>query len=155
MENQLLSAEEMNGDTKGKYLTFFIDGQPFGIPISEVVQIIGIQEITEIPEYPVYAKGVIHLRGSMIPVIDFRLRLGKPETPYTERTCIIVLSIGGLGFGLIVDEVDEVTAISEAEIASPPNISAEADSYLTGVARLHEKTVLLIWAAKLFENVPA
>ncbi|MEG2429856.1 MAG: chemotaxis protein CheW, partial [Oscillospiraceae bacterium] len=78
--NELINNIETEDDMKGKYLTFFTDEQLFGIPISDVVQIVAIQEITPIPEFPDYAKGIINLRGSIIAVIDMGLRLHKPET---------------------------------------------------------------------------
>ena len=138
------------GDTEGKYLTFFTDGQLFGVPISEVVQIVGMQEITAIPEYPAYAKGIINLRGSIIPVIDIRLRLGKNEAEYNDRTCVIVINVCSAYFGFIVDEVDEVTDIESSLIAPPPRVSGESmNQYLTGVAQLGEKIVLLIDATRI------
>lgn len=145
-------------DLKDKFLTFWSDRQLFGIPIAEVVQIVSMQQITEIPEYPHYAKGIINLRGSIIPLIDVRLRLGKPETEYNERTCIIVTNVQDNEFGFIVDEVDEVTTIPTEVISQPPQMGGEASStnrYLTGIARLSagegqpEKIVLAIATRKL------
>lgn len=127
-------ADEM----KGKYLTFWADRQLFGIPIATVVQIVGMQKITEIPEYPHYAKGIINLRGSIIPVIDIRIRLGKPETEYNDRTCIIVVNIesSSENFGFIVDGVEEVTNIDDEQISAPPQVEGGFENqYVTGVAR--------------------
>lgn len=141
-----------------KYLTFWSAGQLFGIPIAEVVQIVGMQKITEIPEYPPYAKGIINLRGSIIPLIDVRLRLGKPEVDYNERTCIIVTNVQDNEFGFIVDEVDEVTLIEQDMVSQPPQMGGESNAtnrYLTGIARLPaeedqpEKIVLTISTKKL------
>lgn len=141
-------------ETKGKYLTFLTDAQLFGVPIADVVQIVGMQMITEIPDYPAYAKGVINLRGSIIPVIDVRSRLGKPEMEYTDRTCIIVSNIGDQYFGFIVEEVNEVTDIPDIQISPPPQMGSEITNfYLTGIARLEDgdsgKIVLLIDTAKI------
>lgn len=137
-------------ETEGKYLTFFTDGQLFGVPIADVVQIVGMQTITEIPDYPAYAKGIINLRGIILPVIDIRLRLGRPETGYTDRTCVIVINIHSRFFGFIVDEVDEVTDLDEDKISPPPGMSGEASSpYLTGIAQMGKKVILLINAAKI------
>lgn len=159
MENTLTNAlaavgESRAGDTKGKYLTFLTDGQLFGVPISDVVQIVGMQRITEIPDYPPYAKGVINLRGAIIPVIDVRLRLGKQQAEYSDRTCVIVSGIQDRFFGFIVDGVDEVTDVQEDRVSQPPAIGGDETSrYLTGVARLgserSEKIVLLIDTAKI------
>lgn len=143
-------------DMKGKYLTFWSDTQFFGVPIADVVQIVGLQKITEIPDYPPYAKGVIDLRGSIIPLIDMRLRLGRAEQAYTDRTCIIVTNIRNRDFGFIVDAVDAVTNIDDEWISEPPHMGGDATTnrYLTGVGRLQkdgetEKIVLLINTAKV------
>lgn len=141
------------GDTEGQYLTFFSDQQLFGIPIADVVQIVGMQKITEIPEYPAYAKGIINLRSLVIPVIDIRIRLGRPEMGYNDRTCIIVANIQESYFGFIVDEVDEVTHIDPSAISQPPKVSEDTvNRYLTGIAKLEEKIVLLIDPAKILRD---
>lgn len=133
-------ASEMDG----KYLTFWTDRQLFGVPIAHVVQIVGMQTITEVPEFPAYAKGIINLRGSIIPLIDMRLRLNKPETEYTERTCVIVTNIEERSIGFIVDEVDAVIAIADEMISSPPRLSGGGTSYITGIGRLENRVALLM-----------
>lgn len=140
---------EQNSEMEGKYLTFLSGGQLLGVPICDVVQIVGIQGITEIPEYPYYAKGVINLRGTVIPIIDVRLRLNKPEAEYTDRTCIIVTSIHDRNFGFVVDEVDEVTAIDADTISPPPEVNGTESQYMTGITTLNGKITLLINTAKL------
>lgn len=139
------SADEM----KGKYLTFWTFGQLLGIPISLVVQIVGMQDITPMPDFPPYAKGVINLRGQIIPVIDIRLRLNQPEAEYNERTCIIVTSIHDSAVGFIVDEVAEVTDIADELIADPPKMATSKNSYVTGIAKLEKKVALLVDAERL------
>lgn len=134
----------------GKYLTFWTDSQLFGVPIADVVQIVGIQEITSIPNSPHYVKGVINLRGSIIPIVDVRIRLQKEEASYTERTCIIVANIHETLIGFVVDSVDAVTNISDDKISPPPKIIGDTtNNYLTGVVKLQNKIVLLINTAKL------
>ena len=134
-----------SNEMDGKYLTFWTEGQLFGVSISDVVQIVSIQKITSIPGFPNYVKGVINLRGSIIPVIDVRLRLNKQEASYNEHTCIIVTSIQENSFGFIVDSVDEVTKIGDENISITPKVSAgEVDSYLNGIAKLENKVVLLL-----------
>lgn len=133
----------------GKYLTFWTAKQLFGVPIAHVVQIVGMQAITEIPEFPSYAKGIINLRGSIIPLIDIRLRLGKPECDYDERTCIIVTSIEEKDVGFIVDAVDAVTAIQDKDIAPPPQVSGSMSNYITGVGKLEDGVALLMDARKI------
>ncbi|MDF2631970.1 MAG: purine-binding chemotaxis protein CheW [Caproiciproducens sp.] len=139
-----------SNEMDGKYLTFWTEGQLFGVSISDVVQIVGIQKITSIPGFPNYVKGVINLRGSIIPVIDVRLRLNKQEAPYNEHTCIIVTSIQQSSFGFIVDSVDEVTKIDDENISITPKVSAgDVDSYLNGIAKLENKVVLLLNIEKI------
>lgn len=149
-ENTELEEEVDTNEMKGKFLTFWTDKQLFGVPIADVVQIIGIQEITPIPDSPTYAKGVINLRGNIIPVIDVRLRFGKEETDYSERTCIIVTQIDDSLIGFIVDSVDEVTTIEDSEITAPPRVSKErANAYLCGIGKLKNKVVLLLDTDKI------
>lgn len=144
-------ADQNITEMQGKYLTFWTDRQLFGVPIADVVQIVGMQQITSIPDFPPYAKGIINLRGAIIPVIDVRLRFHKPEVSYNERTCIIVTHIQQHAAGLIVDAVDEVTDIDESLISAPPKMSAselQAD-YLTGIGKLEQKIVLLLDIGKI------
>lgn len=133
----------------GKYLTFWTDKQLFGVPITHVVQIVGMQTVTQIPEFPYYAKGVINLRGSIIPLIDARLRLGRQEAEYNERTCIIVISIRERLAGFIVDEVDSVVTITDDFISPPPQLGESAVNYILGVGTLEGGIVLLMDAHKI------
>ncbi|MEA4971172.1 MAG: chemotaxis protein CheW [Candidatus Pelethousia sp.] len=153
-----LHAGNQAQESGARYLTFHTDGQLFGLPITEIVQITKIQEIIGLPEQPYYVKGIINLRGQIIPVIDVRLRFGKQAVPPDERTCIIITHVRGSDFGLIVDEVDEVTDILPEQISAPPMISVGGDNvnaYITGVAKLKashghkDRVALLIQAAKI------
>lgn len=146
-----VQATNSSGDeTHGKYLTFWSASQLFGVSIADVEQIVGMQDITEVPDFPYYAKGIINLRGEIIPVIDVRLRLNKPEEEYGDRACIIVVSIHDKLFGFAVDSVEEVTDIEDNLISPPPLVSNDiTGQYLIGVARLSEKIVLLIDTAKI------
>lgn len=151
-EKEILHEEEQK-EAQGKYLTFLSDGQFFGIPIVHVEQIIGIQEIIRIPELPAYVKGVINLRGSIIPVIDIRVRLGRGETSYTERTCIIITKLHEEPVGIIVDEVREVAYIGEKDISPPPSVSdKETYPYILGVARLNDQVVLLLRTDRILDS---
>ncbi|MVB09764.1 CheW-like domain protein [Caprobacter fermentans] len=139
--------------SENKYLTFWTDGELFGVPISDVVQIISMQGITPLPDFPAYAKGVINLRGNIIPVIDIRVRFGKPEAEYNENTCIIVTSIEDSFMGFIVDAVDEVTDLDEDNISPAPKVSKDiTNRYLTGIGQIGEKVVLLLDAAKILSE---
>lgn len=147
------SSELTDLDSKAKYLTFWTEKQLFGISISNVIQIVGIQKITQIPEYPDYAKGIINLRGTIIPVMDMRLRFLREEIPYTERTCIIVTKIQEKLVGLIVDEVDEVAEIGEKDISQAPRIQDDStNDYLFGIAKLNEKVILLLNVEQILDN---
>ncbi|MEG2073358.1 MAG: chemotaxis protein CheW [Angelakisella sp.] len=144
---------EPSAEMDGKYLTFFTGKQLFGVPICDVVQIVGIQVITEVPEFPQYAKGIINLRGTIIPVIDVRLRFGMAEKPYDEHTCIIVTLIHDVAIGFIVDSVDSVTDIESENICPPPKVSSDyTGSYLTGIAKHMGKVVLLMDTQKLLSD---
>ncbi|MEG0396068.1 MAG: chemotaxis protein CheW [Oscillospiraceae bacterium] len=146
---ELVNTSEM----EGKYLTFVTENQLFGIPIADVVQIVGVQDITQIPEFPSYAKGIINLRGSIIPVIDVRLRFSKPERVYDERTCIIVTLINDTSVGFIVDEVDAVTDIATENVSQPPKIAGEVqNTYVTGIAKHEGRVILLLNVGKLLSN---
>lgn len=141
----IAEAANNQSDLDGRFLTFFTDGQLFGVPIAGVVQIVGMQEIVKVPGYPDYAKGIINLRGAIIPIIDMRLRLNKSPAEYDERTCTIVTSIHQLQVGFIVDSVDEVTDVDDEHISAPPRISGDyAASYVTGIASLPNKIILLL-----------
>ncbi len=128
-----------------RYLTFLLGDQFFGVPISDVVQIIGMQPITTVPEFPTYAKGIINLRGSILPVIDLNLRFGRDETQYSERTCIIVIGIRSYHVGFIVDAVDEVCDIAEQDIQPPPSMGKHKTSdYISGIGRHAQGVTLLL-----------
>lgn len=153
MDNIMVQVQEDNEALEGKYLTFWTDGQLYGVPIADVVQIVGMQEITPVPEFPDYAKGIINLRGSIIPVIDVRLRFGREEREYSERTCIIVTNLGGIFAGFAVDGVDEVTDISDSDISEPPKVSKDyTNAYLTGIGKHNNKVVLILDTSKILNG---
>lgn len=158
MDNESLNATIDSADSpdlREKYLTFWCENQLFGVSIENIVQIVGMQEITEVPDYPSHVKGIMNLRGSVIPVIDMRLRLGKLETSYNDRTCIVIVKLSNSLSGFIVDKVDEVTDITDSQISPPPTLSTNEESrYLTGVARIEEHIVLLMDAAQLVNDIP-
>lgn len=160
MENTLsrLEADENileldTSEMEGKYLTFWTDKQLYGIPISNVVQIVQFQEITQIPESLEYMLGIINLRGSIIPVIDVRKRFGKEEQEYTERSCIIVTNIRSHSIGFIVDGVNEVTDIDDKDISEPPSVSkATHNAFITGIGKKQKTVTLLLDMNKLLND---
>lgn len=150
MESLLQQEATSREQLQDRYLIIWIENQLFGVPIENVLQIVQMQEIIKIPQAPHYEKGVIHLRGNIIPVLDVRLRLGKEEAPYTERTCILVCSVMGKTLGLIVDAVEEVVKIGKEDISAPPEMDAHQASFLQGVARSHERMILLLSVGRLW-----
>lgn len=138
MEELRTTAVENNPELENKWLTFWLDGQLYASSILHVEQIVSMMPITEVPEYPHYAKGIINIRGAIIPLIDLRLRLGKAEAEYTEHTCIIICRIGEDPIGFIADSVDAVISIRPEQMSPPPQLSDETSTsrYLTGVARI-------------------
>ena len=126
---------------EGKYLTFSLAKEEYGIGILKVKEIIGMMPITTVPRTPPFVKGVINLRGKVIPVVDLRLKFGIEEMGYTERTCIIVVEIasqaGSVLTGIVVDSVSEVLNIKGADIEETPNFGAKLDTdYILGMAKI-------------------
>jgi purine-binding chemotaxis protein CheW len=145
---------EIQEDTqKGKFLTFSLGQEAYGIEIRYVTEIIGIQPITVVPEVPGYVKGIINLRGKIIPVIDVRLKFRKEPVPYTDRTCIIVIDIQGIPVGLIVDHVAEVTVIPDENIVPPPDIKTGFHNrYIHGVGKVGPDVKLLLDCERLLTD---
>ena len=111
---------------QGKFLTFLVGDIGYGIEISYVVEIISVQEITLVPHTHPYVKGIINLRGTVVPVIDMGMRFGQGEVIYTEKTCIIVLSMEDMSVGILVDGVQDVSDIEEGNIQDPPQTASSA-----------------------------
>lgn len=137
----------------GKYLTFALADEEYGIDIQYVNEIIGLQKITEVPDMPGYVKGVINLRGKVIPVMNVRLRFGFPEIEHTDRTCIIVLNLNDVIVGLIVDTVSEVLDIAESQIDPPPAIiKGESSKYIKGMGKVEDNVIILLDVKNLLFN---
>ncbi len=134
----------------GKYLTFQLANEEFGIRVLKVREIMGVQEITAVPQTPHHVKGVINLRGKVIPVIDLRLKFGLPAAEYTQRTCIIVAQVAGehsstLLMGIVVDGVSEVLNLSGQEIEDTPDFGEDiGGEYLLGMAKVKGKVKILL-----------
>lgn len=137
----------------GRYLTFNLGDEVFGIEIEYVIEIIGVQPITKIPEVADYIKGIINLRGKIIPVIDMRLKFKKDEIVYNDRTCIVVVDIQEIVVGLIVDSVSEVLVIDDEDIAPPPNSKTGiSNRYIKGIGKVEDEVKLLLDCKKIFEE---
>lgn len=142
--------DEQEDTQEDKYLTFVINKEDFGIEIRHVTEIIGIQGITEVPDMPHHVKGVINLRGKVIPVMDVRLRFGVEERPYDDRTCIIVINIDDQPVGLIVDRVLEVLDIQKEDIEPPPRIKkGRSNRFIQGMGKSGDQVKILLNANKL------
>lgn len=139
-------------EQKGKYMTFKSGNEYFGLAIQYVNEIIQIQEITAIPETDDFIKGLINLRGKIIPVIDVRLRFKHEEVEYDDRTCIIVISVKSTVIGLIVEKIAEVVEISDKDILPPPKIGhsgKEQNKYVYGIGKVGNAVKLLLDPDKL------
>lgn len=133
----------------GKFLTFMLGSEIYGLPIKKAKEIIGMMEITHIPKTQEYIKGVINLRGKIIPIIDLRLRFGMEEKAYNDRTCIIVIEVNAAEnhrlAGLVVDTVAEVVNIQKGELESPPEYDAQKEgNFLGALGKMKEKVVMIL-----------
>jgi purine-binding chemotaxis protein CheW len=142
--------DEDEDTQKDKFLTFHLAGEDYGIEIAHVIEIIGIQNITEVPDMPAYVKGVINLRGSVIPVMDVRLRFKLAERAYDERTCIIVVEVNGTSVGLVVDQVREVVDIPEEQIEPAPQTGKSTSSrFIKGMGKINGEVKILLKVEQL------
>ena len=136
-------------DKEGKYLTFSLDNEEYGIGILKIKEIIGMMPITSVPQTPAFVKGVINLRGKVIPVVDLRLRFGMEEMAYSERTCIIVVEIEGpagtVMIGIVVDAVSEVLNVKGEDIEDTPTFGTKLNTdYILGMAKMEGGVKILL-----------
>jgi purine-binding chemotaxis protein CheW len=143
--------QEINdtGDWQGKYLTFTLDKEDYGVNIMKVKEIIGMMKITAMPRTPAFIKGVINLRGKVIPVVDLRLKFGMEATDYTENTCTIVMEIekdsGRILVGIVVDSVSEVLQVNKEDIDETPTFGADVDmNFILGMAKIGNNVKMLL-----------
>lgn len=154
MDEIVNNFEEMEEDTlKDRYLTFSLGKESYGLEVRYVTEIIGIQPITEIPELPEYVRGIINLRGKIIPVMDIRLRFKKEWKEYNDRTCTIVVDIRDVSIGLIVDSVSEVITIPEQNIVEPPQMNKGFNNrYIKKIGKVGNDVKLLLDCEKLLTD---
>lgn len=154
MSEAIMETTMMEEDTqKGKFLSFCLGNENYGIEICHVTEIIGIQPITEVPELPAYIKGIINLRGKIIPVMDVRLRFKKEFKEYNDRTCFIVVDINEISIGLIVDSVSEVLSITDDNIVSPPQVNKETQNrYIKAIGKEGGNVTLILDCDKLLNE---
>ncbi|WP_045218367.1 chemotaxis protein CheW [Desulfonatronum thioautotrophicum] len=151
MEDDLYDEDE---DTlSSRYLTFRLGDEDFGIEIRYVTEIVGVQKITEVPDMPDFVKGVINLRGQVIPVMDVRLRFNMAPRDYDERTCVIVVDINGSVVGLIVDTVQEVREILPDNVSPPPKLGrSEKARYILGMGKVGDEVKILLDVGRLLRE---
>lgn len=146
------SAQGHQAGSRGmhKYLTFALGNEEYGLDILRVREIIGLMEITNVPKMPECVRGVINLRGKVIPVVDLRAKFGMTRAPDTQETCIIVADLGNALMGIVVDRVREVLDISTEDIEAPPSLGADIDThFILGIGKTKDKVVLLLDVEKV------
>jgi purine-binding chemotaxis protein CheW len=132
-----------------KFLRFELAGEYYGLDILKIMEINGMMDITAVPQTPKFMKGLINLRGKVIPVIDLRLKFGLPEEPYSERTSIIVIEFktiaGSTQMGIVVDQVSEVITINAADIDPAPEFGTRLRSeYIKGMAKTKTQVIIIL-----------
>ena len=146
-------ASQRQDSRAGKYLTFFLGTEEYGIEILKVHEIIGLMPITPVPRTPDYIKGVINLRGKVIPTVDLRLKFGMEAVPHTEETCIIVVQTHGIEMGIIVDKVSEVLNVGADDIEDTPSFGAAVNTdYILGIGKAAGKVRLLLAIDKVLST---
>lgn len=138
---------------EGKFLTFVLCKEEYGLEILKVREINGLMDITPVPRMPNFMKGVINLRGKVIPVIDLRLKFGLPQAEYTKETCIIVVDVQNTLVGIVVDTVSEVVNVSAKEIEPAPRMGQHVNTdFILGLAKLKGKVKILLGIDKVLRS---
>lgn len=151
-EDIALVAERVS-DRAGKYLTFELADEFYGLEILRVREIIGLMEITDVPRTPDYVKGVINLRGKIIPVVDLRLKFEFTAFEATRETCVVVVDIGGVQTGLIVDKVAEVMNLASENIEDAPSFGSNVDTdFILGMGKIKDHVVMLLNIGKVLSK---
>ncbi len=153
--DESLGLDDDNEDTQAnKYLFFKIGKESYGIGIKHIIEIIELQHISAVPDMPVYVKGVINLRGKVIPIIDLRLRFNLEERQYDDRTCIVVNEIDRVLIGFIVDTVEEVIEIPENQVEPPPKFKSSTgqDRYVSGLGKVGEAVKILLDVEQIVDD---
>jgi purine-binding chemotaxis protein CheW len=146
---QAMEEEEADGS---KYLTFTLGRVGYALDIGTVTEIIGLQGITPVPDVPDYIKGVINLRGKVIPVMDVRARFKLEAQPYHDRTCIIVIEVRDISVGLVVDAVSEVFSIAKEDVEPPPRVGFGASNrVISGLGKVGDEVKLILDAGLLID----
>lgn len=154
---EILTTESVSGGRAGKYLTFRLGAEEYGVEIHKVREIIGLMEITRVPRTPEYVRGVINLRGKVVPVMDLRQRFDMEAVEDTEQTCIVVVEITTTGkavmTGIVVDSVSEVLDIQESQIEETPSFGTNVDmDFINGIAKQKNQVKILIDIEKVVDS---
>jgi purine-binding chemotaxis protein CheW len=143
---------EIEEDTlSGRYLKYKVGDEHYGIEIKYVTEIINIPQISKVPGLPHYLKGIINLRGSIIPVMDVRLRFNIEEIEYNDHTCLIITNIDGMDIALIVDSVSEVLSIPDENIIPPPDTKKSGNKFVRGIGKAGENILMLLDYQRLID----
>lgn len=134
---------EVNDDLVGRFLSFYVGDSLYALELLYVKEIISMQQITVVPSLPGYIRGIINLRGKVVPVIDVRIKLNQPDLTCNDKTCIIITEINDMQVGLIVDGVAEVVSSSQSEKMVPPDMSVMGENYIHSIMHLYDKRVVL------------
>lgn len=153
-EKHFLLDDDDEDTQADKYLSFKLKSESYGVSIKSIIEIVEMQKIAEVPEVPTYVKGVINLRGKIIPVIDLRLRFKMVEREYDDRTCIVICEIRDTQIGLIVDTVEEVLEIHAENIDPAPQFKAAGakNVYISGLGRIGDEVKILLDVDKLMNE---
>jgi len=153
LDEELLDEEEDEEILKDKYLAFRLGDEDYALDIACVTEIIGMQPINRVPDMPGYIKGVINIRGRVVPVMDVRLRVRMDERAYDTRTCIIVILLNGNNLGLIVDRVSEVVYMPEEDIEARPTISMKVrDQFIRGMGKVNGQVKMIMDVNRLLHQ---
>lgn len=140
-------------ELEGKSLTFFIGDIMYGLPLTNVIEIINVQAIAKVPGTPAYVKGVINLRGGIVPLVDMRLKFGQPEREYDDQTNFIITQLGDMQVGMAVDRVSNVVKADPVDISGLPEFSTvNTNHYMTSVSRIGDRLVMNLNCETILED---
>ncbi len=141
---------------KNQFVTFIVEDEEYGLPISKIKEIIVLKPLTKIPNMPSFLKGVINLRGKLVPIVDFRLKLGMPAIPYTKFSVMIIVELREKTVGLVVDSISDVLGFSEEEMCDAPHMPCQVDEcYIVGFAQKSDRLVILLDVDKVLSSEEA
>ena len=153
-EQATVEISEQMEQRAGKYLTFGLAEEEYGLEILKVREIIGMMDVTAVPRTPEFVKGVINLRGKVIPVVDLRLKFGMDEVEHTDATCIIVVDVDGTEMGIIVDRVSEVLDIPGEDIEDAPSFGMDVDTeFILGMGKANDRVTILLDIGKVLSQL--